>query len=375
MEELEITKHLAQAVKAAGGRAFIVGGFVRDMALGRTSKDVDVEVHELAQATLETVLPTLGQVDIVGRSFGVYKLTVGGYTLDVSLPRRDSKGSGDGHKGIIVSCDPMMGVVEAARRRDLTINAMLFDPLTGETVDPYGGLDDIKARVLREVDPTTFLEDPLRALRAVQFAARFGFTMSESLKGLCRQVQVEHLSPERILWEVEKMLGADDPTVGTKLLDELGISLFDGVQGGDLRLASVYRKLFPVQQGRALMWATLLAGSGQAKAIMDRYKLDHDVRDLALKLQKYGQGRKEDWEVRLMADDVSLTLLLRFQACTEVGFDLDAELLRVERLGVLYGPMPKVVTGKDLIAAGERPGPALGARLRALRVEQAHADV
>jgi tRNA nucleotidyltransferase (CCA-adding enzyme) len=117
---------IARAVREAGGRALIVGGWVRDRALGLAPKDLDIEVFGIAAPALRAVLERIGQVDAVGESFTVYK--VGG--LDVSLPRRESK-TGRGHKGFTVEGDPDLSFEDAARRRDFTINAMSWDPLTG----------------------------------------------------------------------------------------------------------------------------------------------------------------------------------------------------------------------------------------------------
>ena len=205
---------LARALRDAGGRALVVGGSVRDARLGTPGKDLDVEVHGLPLDTLRNVLRRFGRVDEVGRSFGVLKLRLGGEELDVSVPRRDSKVAG-GHKGIRAEADPFLGVVEAARRRDLTINAMAEDPLTGELVDPFGGAHDLAAGVLRAVDPQTFGEDPLRALRVVQFAGRFDFRVAPDLGALCRDMPLGELPPERIAGEIEKLfLRAPRPSAG-----------------------------------------------------------------------------------------------------------------------------------------------------------------
>src|SRR5512139_1707898 len=155
---------LLAALRAAGGRPYLVGGAVRDELLGLPVKDYDVEVFGLPQERLEPVLAGHGRVDAVGQAFRVYKLSgVEGVegSLDVSVPRRDSK-VGPGHRGITVEGDPALPIEEAARRRDFTINAMLFDPAGAELVDPWGGRRDLEARVLRAVDPRTFVEDPLR---------------------------------------------------------------------------------------------------------------------------------------------------------------------------------------------------------------------
>src|SRR3954469_19330011 len=173
---------IATAVREQGGRALIVGGWVRDRLLGLPEGDnpnVDLEVFGLPGDRLRAVLETFGRVEAVGESFQVYK--VGG--IDVSLPRRDSK-AGRGHKGFIVTGDPEMSIAEAARRRDFTINAISQDPLTGEYFDPFGGRADLDRRLLRVVDPATFADDSLRVLRGIQFAARLGFTLEPSTAAL-----------------------------------------------------------------------------------------------------------------------------------------------------------------------------------------------
>ena len=146
--ELTLAADIARRVHAQGGRALIVGGWVRDRLLERDSKDIDLEVFGLPAARLLALLETFGKVETVGESFQVFK--VGG--LDVSLPRRESK-SGRGHKGFLVAGDPSMSVADAARRRDFTANAISWDPLTDEYLDPFDGRRDLDARVLRVVDP------------------------------------------------------------------------------------------------------------------------------------------------------------------------------------------------------------------------------
>src|SRR6476469_9786335 len=135
---------LARSVRDAGGRALIVGGWVRDRLLGHPSKDLDVEVFGVPADRLLALLEPLGRVDTVGESFTVYKIG----DVDVSLPRRESK-TGRGHKGFTVDGDPSLSVKEAARRRDFTINAISEDPLTGEVIDPFDGRRDLELRVLR----------------------------------------------------------------------------------------------------------------------------------------------------------------------------------------------------------------------------------
>jgi tRNA nucleotidyltransferase (CCA-adding enzyme) len=210
---------LARGARDAGGRALVVGGWVRDRLLGRTSKDLDIEVFGVPADRLLVLLERLGRVDTVGESFTVYKLE----NIDVSLPRRDSK-TGRGHKGFTVEGDPKLSYREAARRRDFTINAISQDPLTNELIDPFNGRGDLDARVLRAVDPVTFVEDSLRVLRALQFAARFELTVDDETKALCRSLPLDDLPSERIWGEIEKLLlQAERPSIGFTLALELGV--------------------------------------------------------------------------------------------------------------------------------------------------------
>jgi tRNA nucleotidyltransferase (CCA-adding enzyme) len=207
-----IALEVCRAVKAVGGRAYLVGGLVRDRVrlVDDKVRDYDLEVHGLDGAALRALLARFGRVDAVGEAFTVYKIG----DIDVSLPRRDSK-TGEGHRGFTVTGDPSMTVEEAARRRDFTVNALLWDPLTGEILDPFHGLEDLRARRLRAVDPQTFVEDSLRVLRGMQFAARFEFAIDPDTIALCRSISLADLPAERIWGEFEKLLlRAKRPSIG-----------------------------------------------------------------------------------------------------------------------------------------------------------------
>jgi tRNA nucleotidyltransferase (CCA-adding enzyme) len=220
---------LAVAVREAGGRALLVGGCVRDALMGREPKDWDVEVYGVEPARLRALLEKFGRVDAVGEAFTVYKL---GHDLDVSLPRRERK-EGRGHRGFVIEGDPQMSVAEAARRRDFTINAILQDPLTGETLDPYDGQVDLGRKLLRAVSRETFAEDSLRVLRAAQLAARFEFDIEAETVELCRAIDLTDLPAERVWGELEKLLlQAARPSVGFHWLARLNATpqLFPEIQ-------------------------------------------------------------------------------------------------------------------------------------------------
>ena len=209
---------VARAVRDAGGRAVVVGGWVRDRLLGMRSKDVDVEVFGLDAERLETLLAGFGKVHSVGRAFGVFR--VGSLDVDFSLPRRDSK-RGPGHRGFDVAPDPSLSFAEAARRRDLTVNSIGVDPLTGEVLDPHDGRRDLERRVLRATDPARFPEDPLRGLRVAQLAARLEMTPDRELAALCRKLDPGELSGERVFEELRKLLlRAGRPSLGFRVLED-----------------------------------------------------------------------------------------------------------------------------------------------------------
>ena len=215
---------VAAAVRDVGGRAVVVGGWVRDHLLGIRSKDVDVEVFGLDVARLESLLAGFGKVHAVGRAFGVFR--VGDVDVDFSLPRRDSK-RGPGHRGFDVAPDPSLDFAEAARRRDLTVNSIGIDPLTAEVLDPHGGRGDLERRVLRATDPARFPEDPLRGLRVAQLAARLEMAPDGELIALCRGLDLDELSGERVFEEFRKLLlRAAKPSLGFKVLEDTGLLRF-----------------------------------------------------------------------------------------------------------------------------------------------------
>ena len=220
MEVTEKILELAEAARAAGGRALLVGGCVRDELMGRQPKDWDVEIYGIDPARLRKMVDRFGPVDVVGEAFTVYKI---GAHLDISLPRRERK-TGRGHRAFIVEGDPTMSLEDATSRRDFTINAMLKDPLTGEVIDPFRGREDLRAQILRAVSPQTFAEDSLRVLRAAQFAARFEFRVEPATVALCRTIDMSDLPAERIWGEMEKLLlRAARPSIGLGWLHALGV--------------------------------------------------------------------------------------------------------------------------------------------------------
>lgn len=215
-------KRLLKTIEEHHGQGILVGGCVRDHLLGHPSKDIDVEVYGLDKETLEDILSTEFSLVPVGKSFGIFKVTITlgkeRATIDVAMPRSENK-LGQGHKGFVINTQPNMSFVDAAKRRDFTINAMGIDLATNQLLDPHGGLKDLHARRLRHVSDA-FSEDPLRVLRAAQFCARFDLTMDEKTVDLCKSLRDElvTLSKERIYEEFKKLLLAPQPSIGLAIL-------------------------------------------------------------------------------------------------------------------------------------------------------------
>ena len=412
---------VCEVVRDAGGRAMLVGGWVRDYLLGSQSKDFDIEVYGLEPLPLRAVLETIASVNTVGEQFSVYKLAFkspdeGRFEIDVSIPRRESK-SGRGHRGFVIEGDPRMTFEEAARRRDFTINAILYDPLTGETVDPFGGARDLHQRVLRAVAADTFVDDSLRVLRAVQFAARFKMKIDPQTVELCRTIDLTDLPRERIWGEVEKLLTlANKPSIGLACALELGVldKLFPEIRA----LTGSYNNLF-AHTKRSLDEAVKLAGDlskekrvtvmlaalchelgkpiaeiativgdvdkfviemtvWKTRSVMDRLGLytiaGYDVRAQVTALVRehrkplefyQNRDRTTDGDFRRLAQRVEIDLLYRVsKACARAaGLPAIAQDWFIEKarsLGVEHGPPAPLLQGRHLIESGIAPGPRMG---------------
>ena len=224
----KIIETISKKLKDKNAKAIVVGGSVRDHFLSLPIKDYDVEVYGLASIEeLESILVQYGLVNLVGKSFGVLKFSYEGEEYDFSFPRTEDR-VGIGHRGFDVTCNGLLSFKEASIRRDFTINAMGYDVEKRIFLDPYGGMSDIKNRTLRHIDDDTFVEDALRVYRAVQFVARFEFTLCGETVELCsrmvEQGMLEELAKERIYEEFKKLLlKSPQPSIGFELMRELGI--------------------------------------------------------------------------------------------------------------------------------------------------------
>lgn len=369
---------LAVAVRAAGGTLWLVGGWVRDALLGRLNKDLDLEAHGLDAEALERALRRVGSVHRVGRSFDVYKVRFGGEDLDVSLPRRSPRAA----PGLDLD------LAEAARRRDLTINAMAVDPLSGRVEDPWGGLQDLERRVLRAVDEELFLDDPLRALRVVQFAARLGFAVDPALERVCRGADLRGVATERVSLELEKLLvGAPRPGDGFAMARDWGLlaQVLPELEVGPAlclaldRAASRRLEMGDPPRPLALMLATMLhcSDSDQTEAVLDRlhwasqrgWPLRDRVVTAVIRWRELVEPAT-DAALRRLAESSALSLIAETAwAATGSPAALDARA-RAEATGVGEAPLLPLLFGRDLRSLGLRPGPEMGRLLSRVREAQ-----
>lgn len=215
------------ALYAAGGKVYEVGGVVRDRLLGITAKDADLLVTGVPPAELKKLLESFGKVHLVGQSFGVLKFQPHGHTgepIDIALPRLE-RSTGQGHRDFEVSFDHKLPVETDLGRRDFTVNAIAQEMKTGEFVDPHGGRKDLEARRLRMVFDRAFDEDPLRILRGIQFAARLKLVVEPVTRDAMKKAAplVSTVSTERIVLELKKLLLAETPSIGFYLMRDVGV--------------------------------------------------------------------------------------------------------------------------------------------------------
>jgi tRNA nucleotidyltransferase (CCA-adding enzyme) len=234
-EEIHISAVAIDAISRAGS-IYEVGGVVRDRMLNIANPmaDKDYLVCGVPIDDLIKILRETGRVDVVGKSFGVIKYTEFSKgadgekvsrTFDIALPRVE-KSTGSGHKDFEVDFDPSISIEEDLCRRDFTVNAMAESLPDRELIDPYGGRVDLEKRVLRIVSGDSFIEDPLRMLRGVQFVARFELTPTPETLDSMREnaALMRTISAERVAEELNKLLSrAAKPSPGLRLMQETGL--------------------------------------------------------------------------------------------------------------------------------------------------------
>lgn len=363
---------LAQACQKDGARLFLVGGSVRDALLGVKPKDWDLEVHGFTPQKLEPVLRKFAHIKKVGKSFGVWKLNSKSVEFDISVPVIQNQPA------------PFIGITEALRRRDLRINAIAYDPLLQQYIDPFNGQQDIEAKRLHYTDAKAFAEDPLRAFRVAQFAARLQFSPSQELISLCKNTSMNGIAVERISIELEKLfLRSKKPSIGLRLLDKLDL------YSRSIPMWTYNEKLLHCID-RAVAFRTRSAGWNLALMwSVATHHLSHDkllslldylqiYTILGYKLRKsivdghqfwaQLQSRCSDTQLRTLAESTAIDQIAMISQSISPS-DALQNLSRAAELGIENKSLPILIQGRDLVAYGYK-GLAIGKKLKEIRTAQ-----
>ena len=361
-------------------KPIIVGGFVRDFLLKIDSKDIDIELYGISSfEKLEHILEEFGDVNSVGRSFGVCKLKVDDLDIDFSFPRIDSK-IDKGHKGFDVKIDTTLDFKTATSRRDFTINAIGYDIQTQEILDPFNGQEDLINRILRAVDLDKFQEDPLRVLRAVQFSSRFNLSLENELLIICKKMikksLLNELPRERVFIEIQKLLlKSSTPSSGIKLLNSLGgfnyFIEFGNISTNELELiCKAIDKMSILKTTNSKTNTVLLLAvlcyqlpSDKYEDFLSKLSNDKSLFNKVSSLLKYKNdiNFKQfcDYDIYILATKVTIEEFILFslaisQTITEPE-KINNLKERAEELGILHEKAKAVIQGQDIINLGFKP--------------------
>ena len=229
---------------------------------------IDIEIYNLHPTKLISILNNIGSINLIGKQFSIFKTTIhtnnDQQTFDISLPRIDNKTSA-GHKGFLSIYKSTLTFREASIRRDFTINSIGYDLKFKRFIDPYNGIKNIKYNILKHTS-ISFKEDPLRILRACQFAARFQFKIHHKTLQICKLIKKElfTISTERIFEEFKKIILSPNPSIGLSLLKETNaIILFPEL------------KLLITNYSNKYLWNHLLSTTNHITHVIYKYNIPH----------------------------------------------------------------------------------------------------
>lgn len=347
----------------------IVGGFIRDKLLGFDPKDIDIEVYGISSFTkLEEILEEFGSVNSVGKSFGVCKLKFDEYELDFSFPRIDSK-IDSGHRGFEIEVNPSLDFKTATSRRDFTINAIGFDVKNKELLDPFNGINDLKNKILKAVNENTFIEDPLRVLRAAQFCARFNLEIDENLLSTCRNMVSENLldelPKERIFEEIKKIfLKSNKPSIGFEFLKKFGTKYYTN---NIYVLDEIVKNSISNSQTKiVLLLAGLCYNFNEQSTIKFIQTLTNEkelINKVLPLIKNYNKIEIDisNYELYKLATIVNIEEVLilssaiyftNYSKTYEVG---EVVYEKAKKLNILNNKLPALLKGRDLLALGLTP--------------------
>ena len=375
LNEEALDKALSPNVRSAiidkGGKIYQIGGVVRDEMLGKVSKDLDLLVVGIDIKELGEIIEPFGKVNLVGKSFGVLKFKPEGSSeeIDISVPRIDEKSTGKGHKDFEIKLGKGISLEQDQLRRDFWMNAMSKDIETGEVHDMGGrGKLDIENRVVRMINPQAFQDDPLRMLRAVQFAARFDFKIEpKTYKEIKNNAKlIKTVSAERFHEEFVKMFTkSTKPSYGIKLMIELGLMkfLFPQVRKVSGLVDKIPKANFPAFLAVMLKDLGSQAGKAAQKVMRvsnnDAESIDEIVRVMTNK--KIQPSSKNEFAVVKWVENLNSYVIDSIDGYLQtVKSQTIANLFRdMKRKGKPTNRKELVVDGRDIIGIGIK-GPKVG---------------
>ena len=349
---------------------YVVGGVVRDLILDKQNKDIDLVVGKVDIDVLISHLKKFGKVDVVGKSFGVIKfIDTDGLDYDIALPRRDVKNDKGGYRGFDVQSDKNLPIEDELVRRDAKFNAMAININTGKFIDPLDGLGDIEKKQISAANPEAFNDDPLRMLRIISFASRFGFTIEpetmQMIKG--NAGKIKEIAPERIIIELDKIVTKGNALIGVQLLSDTG--LFKQIFGNEIKASQIGRRDFNGVNSMAELLFLMMNGVVQnpAEFYLTRFATEDAKRD---KVYKELQALDLAFNSDLMDEQMTAVKArsIAHNMFTTAPQTLESKILPQQIAGaaqeLLQGKYPKTVNeldinGNDLMNAGLQ-GRAIG---------------
>jgi putative nucleotidyltransferase with HDIG domain len=335
-----------------GEDVYIVGGYVRDKILGCAKDEwIDILITHFTVEEITHRLMEHGKVDQVGKSFGVIKFNIEGYTYDIALPRKDFPRETEvrGHKDFIITADPDLPLEEDLKRRDFRCNSIAVRLSDGEVFDPLGGLKNIEQKIIRLTNPKAFPEDPLRVLRAARFASILGFSIDPQVYDISKTIDLSGLSVERVNEEFFRiLLESPQPSVGLEelfMLDALH-QLFPELYRLTLSIQDSVFHPEKDRYGHHTVWQHTKITVDQAKRLAERRDLGKQ-RKLALLLaalyHDIGKASTAQWEYKrgrmviinyghdIASEKMTEKVFDRFKIHSWNGYDLRKTVLSLIR--------------------------------------------
>jgi len=360
-----------------GIKPIIVGGYVRDWFLKKANKDIDIELYGVnSLQTVQEILQEFGEVNSVGKSFGVCKLNYYDLELDFSLPRKENK-TAKGHKGFDIIVDTSLDFTTAASRRDFTINAIGFDVIEKKLLDPFCGKADLEQKILKAVNTNSFSEDPLRVLRIMQFGARFELRVDPSLLELAQNMiqnnVLEELPKERIFMEFEKLfVKSKKISYGIVLLQKMGgfdyfqeLSTLDQHQLAHILKALDYIYQFQLENKTEIIILSFALLSlyftyEQVLIFLNRFTNNKKIIDgvLHLLFTPFDLEKIDNYSIYKLSSQTNIefySLFLRAKTLHKKEKQIDRLVQKAKKLGVFNKKLSPLVEGKDLIKLGLQP--------------------